>query len=322
MKNKTIVFVGGSAYSGSTILDMMIASGGKGISIGEAHALFYPFRKKHLTPICGCGSDECNIWYEIKEKKPSQLYTELFKRFPESEFIVDSSKDPLWIKEQSDIAISKGMDVKNVLIWKEPQGFALSQIKRGNRKRWERPWINYYRLYYSIIDNIISVNYEKLVENPKSVLKAICDQLDIEYFEGKEFYWNFKHHTLYGNNSAKVHLYNEKSDGFNRVADELNELNPSYLTNKHKKIYYDSNRKKTLPASIHNQIKSDRNIVLIERLLNKSDQKSLHGIGNVNDIDGLRDKIQFSPFSVILRKCIRKSKQIKNHYMIERLGAH
>ena len=82
MKNKTIVFVGGSAYSGSTILDMMIASGEKGISIGEAHALFYPFRKKHLTPVCGCGSDECNIWYEIKKKKPSQLYTELFKRFP------------------------------------------------------------------------------------------------------------------------------------------------------------------------------------------------------------------------------------------------
>lgn len=56
MSGKTAIFIGGSSYSGSTLLDMMLASGEDGFSAGEVSALFYPYRPHHINPECvnGC----------------------------------------------------------------------------------------------------------------------------------------------------------------------------------------------------------------------------------------------------------------------------
>lgn len=311
MEKKTIIFIGGSSYSGSTILDMMLGSGNDGFSIGEVYALFNPYRKHHIKPACGCGNRHCVLWDKIKKMGSKNLYIEIFKSYPEVNFIVDSSKNPFWIKEQSINAKDQGFKIKNILIWKHPKAFAVSQLKRGNIRNWERDWINYYRLYLALVDKFICVNYEELVKDPKKIIEKLCKIIGLKYFDGKEFYWNFEHHTLFGNNSAKIHLYNQESTEFYKCADEIKRLNKSYLKKNHQKIYYEFDKLLELPKNIQEGIESNKRIKLIEKFLKMVDignftEKDIEKISTIE-----RKKIEFSPASIFMRKINRKLERIK-----------
>ena len=117
---KKVIFIGGTSYSGSTFLDMILANDPKGFSCGEVHALFNPYRPHHIRPDCGCGDDNCNTWNKIKKGGKKKLYETLFDIFPDTEFIIDSSKNPFWIKYQMNICSSKNIETINVLIFKNP----------------------------------------------------------------------------------------------------------------------------------------------------------------------------------------------------------
>ena len=89
---KTVLFVGGTAYSGSTLLDMILANDPKGLSCGEVHAVYHPYRLKHLR--LAELSDTVD-WRAAKRLGAGNLYRHLFEVFPECDFVVDSSKSPL-----------------------------------------------------------------------------------------------------------------------------------------------------------------------------------------------------------------------------------
>lgn len=84
MLAKKVIFVGGTSFSGSTFLDMMLASGEEGFSAGEVYALFHPYRPGHINPQCCCGDPGCSLWQDIKSKCIINLYLEIFKRFPKT----------------------------------------------------------------------------------------------------------------------------------------------------------------------------------------------------------------------------------------------
>jgi hypothetical protein len=98
---KKVVFIGGTAHSASTLLDLMLSNNPSVFSIGEVSALFYPLKSHHINPICGYGSENCPEWTSIKVKRKKYLYATIFKRHPEIDTIVDSSKDVTWIKDQT-----------------------------------------------------------------------------------------------------------------------------------------------------------------------------------------------------------------------------
>jgi hypothetical protein len=211
--NKKIIFIGGSAYSGSTFLDLVLANSPDGFSCGEVRGLFYRRRRHHINIKCGCGNPKCSIWDQVKKAGVANLYRTIFEIHPEVEFIVDSSKDPIWMHDRTREVASSGIEVKNVLIWKTPEEFLYSRIKRNQEKGWKRAWVNSHWHYFSMMDEWYAVQYGSLVRSPE-VLRKLCDRLDILYFEGKERYWEKVHHTLFGNTSAKIHLYDKKSTTF------------------------------------------------------------------------------------------------------------
>ena len=219
-REKKVIFVGGTSYSGSTLLDMLLANSPGGFSCGEVYALFYPFRKHHIDPSCGCGDPQCEIWKGLKQRGPLRLHQSIFEMFPEVDCIVDSSKDPMWIRDRSADLVSADITVNNVLIWKTPQEFHQSRLKRHQEHRWESEWINYHQHYFSLIDEWISLPYAELVKSP-GTLETLCKHLQIPWFEGKEAYWEKRHHTLFGNTSAKIHLYDRTSKQFRQCRQEL-----------------------------------------------------------------------------------------------------
>jgi hypothetical protein len=212
---RKVVFVGGSSYSGSTFLDLMLANSRDGFSCGEVSQMFYPFRQHHFNIICGCGDPECSLWHKIQRAGVDRLYDTIFELFPSVSYIVDSSKDPLWIQQRTKTLIRSGVGIENVLIWKTPEEYYHSCAKRGQERRWENAWINYHRLYFRMIDDWHAVRCADVVASPDS-LRLLCEQIGVPYFEGKHRYWEKVHHMLFGNHSAKRHLYQKGTKAYER----------------------------------------------------------------------------------------------------------
>lgn len=240
-RSKKVIFIGGTSFSGSTFLDMILANDPKGFSCGEVYALYNPYRPHHINPKCGCGNSDCQIWNYILAKGDELFYETIFNLFPSVNFIVDSSKDPFWILKQSKRLFENGALVKNVLIWKTPLEAAASFKKRDRLAHWERGWVNYHRLYFTMIDKFISLKYKDLASKNYSAFRKLCNYLGIDYFEEKYHYWTKVHHTLFGNTSAKVHLYSKDSENFRISKYELEKTSDKMGINyreQHKNIYY------------------------------------------------------------------------------------
>jgi len=134
-------------------------------------------------------------------------------------FIVDSSKDPLWIHDRSQDLIKSGLGVKNVLIWKSPHEYYLSCAKRGEERGWKRRWVHYHRFYFSMVDDWWGVRYSD-VSASQEILSLLCQRVAIPYFDGKRNYWEKENHILFGNTSAKVHLYAQGTNRYEQYREE------------------------------------------------------------------------------------------------------
>lgn len=213
---KKVIFVGGTAYSGSTLLDMVLANDPKGYSLGEIYALFKPWRKHHFEEIEKLKKD--NIWSNIISNGTDKLYLSLFKYFPNIDFFVDSSKNPIWIRKQSEILRKQDIRIFNVLIYKNPEELAHSFDKRNELDNLERSIKTYYSLYFNLIDNFIPVSYKGIIE--KSVyLERLCHILDLNYFETKIKFWlKNDYNTFFGNNRTRVHTSQLQSLGVEKVS--------------------------------------------------------------------------------------------------------
>jgi hypothetical protein len=199
---------------------MVLSNAPDVFSCGEIVALFRPYRFHHARPHCGCGDATCNLWSDLRRVGETRVYSRLFEQFPEISTIVDSSKNPLWIAEMTEQLAKDGIATKNVLIWKTPLDFRQSRIKRGRHFGWQRSWRNYHRLYFRLIPSWVSVEYGQLVRDPL-VLGQLCDHLGLGHRQNRERYWEKVHHTLFGNASAKVHLYRPGSDNYLLQKSEL-----------------------------------------------------------------------------------------------------
>ena len=260
---KKVIFIGGSSYSGSTMLDMMLANSPEGFSVGEVHALFHPFRPHHFNPECGCANTDCDFWFQVREAGEKNLYKTIFSLLPKISFIVDSSKDPWWIKKQSQILQAQGIEIRHLLIWKEPAAFAHSMLKR-QRKGWMKSWKNYYQLYFSLISDYSSVAYSELVQNPDEILHKLCNQISIPYHQNQKKFWQKQHHTLFGNDSAKIHLQGETSPPSPTSDDtSIRERNE----HKYRSIYHDISYLESLPSMVRRAIESDPDLEKIISVL-------------------------------------------------------
>lgn len=249
---KKIIFIGGTARSGSTLLDLVIANDPKAISLGEIHALFEPTRKHHFVEIERLKQD--NVWKKIIRGGKKNLYQNLIKYFPEIDIFVDSSKDPFWCKYHQK-SHNKNYIAKNVLIHKTPHELANSFIKRRKDKEWIKTYINYHRKYFSLIDDFVSISYKELITN-KSCLEKLCEKLDIIYFKKKINYWDRKQITFFGSNSVK-------SDNSHKAK--------SQLTNQERnEIKYDGIRKKFIDY-VNKNIENNTIIPLIEDEIKRHD---------------------------------------------------
>ena len=198
----------------------MLSNNPDGFSCGELIALFLPRRRHHIEYLCGCGNSQCRIWPSATSLGPTAVYEKIFEQFPDVQYIVDSSKDPGWIHGQSAALRRRGFGVEHVLIWKAPEAFRASWAKRGRPSAWLRAWNHYHLVYTALIRNWYSISYFDLVDR-QDALKVLCERLGIPFHDGQERYWEKVQHTLFGNSSAKVHLYQKNSTAYSTCITDM-----------------------------------------------------------------------------------------------------
>jgi hypothetical protein len=302
---KKVIFIGGTSYSGSTMLDMILANDEKGFSCGEVHALFRPYRSKHINPVCGCGSSECEIWKEAYLKGEKNFYETIFSLKPDVDFIVDSSKNPVWIQQQTKRLVKKNIAVKNVLIWKTPLELSYSYKKRGRLFDLKDGWVSYHRRYMSMIANWKAVKYIDVVNNP-NILKSVCEYLGVDYFKNKQEYWNKTHHTLFGNTSAKYHLSEKEGSEYNYALKEFSShlSDPSLPHQNYRRLYNVEVNDQELNKIVENNISNNIQYNIILDILSES----LQG----KELAAKLDKVKYSFFILFVQKFRRKVIETRN----------
>src|SRR5690606_13273317 len=124
---------GGTSYSGSTFFHLTLANDPAGFAVGEVKHLFRPTKERHARPTwsCGCGDPNCDLWPRVKRNGEDRLYETIFEIHPEVEFIVDASKNVVWIDDQTANLKRQGIETRSIVIWKTLAEFAHSLQKRN-----------------------------------------------------------------------------------------------------------------------------------------------------------------------------------------------
>lgn len=312
--NKKVIFIGGTSFSGSTLLDLMLSNSNDAFSCGEINALFYPYASHHLSPKCGCGNPQCTIWQQIQKFGEKRLYESIFRQFPSVSTIVDSSKDPLWIRDQTKRLEYQGLDVRQILIWKSPAEFRKSRAKRRKESGWEQSWIAYHRYYFRMIPNWISVSYSDLVNDP-TTFQSVTNRLGLPYFEGKARYWTKTHHTLFGNNAAKISLYDEKSELFTNAKKER-QLHATPMESNSMIAYRSVMPQVELEQTVSTEPYTLRELnsirfELLHRDVSQEFREHLPTIAKSSDVYLWRDNPIFFPFYSIYRRTARRIRLLK-----------
>jgi hypothetical protein len=197
--------IAGTERSGSTLLDMMLGHSQYGFSVGELRALFWPFRPYQMLGEkgCFCSDEECTFWSDIKCGGAGSAYHSIFRRMPEIDFIVDSSKFPLWIQDQRRYVENQGYLFLPVIIYKTPLEFAYSKLKRGQLAGAIERWMHTHQELFRVVDDFTAVRYEGLARAPGSKLQSLCRVLGIRYVRGMEDFWESDaKHLLFGSGTV------------------------------------------------------------------------------------------------------------------------
>jgi hypothetical protein len=266
MMKQQVIFVAGTSYSGSTMLDMILANDKKGHSLGEISALFRPFRKHHLVLRKQLLEDK--KWGNIIRSGEKALSRNLFETFPEIEFFVDSSKDPFWISDQINNNRRREIVSKVVLIYKGLYELATSFHKRGVVSSWAQTYTNYYRKFFSLIKEYRTVAYKDVATQNFIEMRQLCEYLDLPFSEGKLRFWEKDHQTFFGNNRTRFHLSNLDIQGYSKA--------PAYSQSQKRQLVYDSAIPEIVKDQVHESKRRNAKIQTIEDILHGRTSLSEH----------------------------------------------
>lgn len=185
------------------MLDLMLGHGTDTFSCGEVYAWFRPWRTHHFKIVCSCGQSPCAKWNNIKDVHESLFHREAARQL-EVPFIIDSSKELCWLADSQIWAKTGGQTVFNFALWKDPLSMAYSNWKRNKPvEEWVKSYVIYYERLLSLEIPFLSIEYGQLAGEPERLVKRICELTGLEWFDGKERFWEGNHHHLFGSKGTR-----------------------------------------------------------------------------------------------------------------------
>jgi len=223
-----IVYIIGVGHSGSTLLDLLLGSHSKTVSVGELIALSSvgkPGRQARILGApCDCGAPtkaDCPFWGDVDRRLQTTSGTSLrtidleagdpgaFRRANRAiydavaeasgrAYVVESSKRTSRFAR----LVEAGFDVRPIHILRAPQGVVASNLRKG--RDWRTPCRAYsrhaLRTRRLLADREhMRIRYEDLASRPEQTVRGLMEWLGLG-FEPEQLRWSRTvHHHLAGN---------------------------------------------------------------------------------------------------------------------------
>jgi len=198
MRMATVINVGGTSRSGSTMLHLILGNAPDAFACGEAISWFRPEKTHHFKLDCACGKPDCPVWRDLKSIPENKFYPAAFKKLSIN-YLIDSSKELSWLLDTRHWTGKYGINNINLFIWKDPLDLAYSFWKREYKKdAWRKHFVTYFQRVQETGLPILAVYYNELVLSPEQKVEEICAAIGIPYFTGKERFWEKEQHHLFG----------------------------------------------------------------------------------------------------------------------------
>jgi len=195
---KKIIFITGTSYSGSTLLDLILSNNQSSISVGEIESIFNPVKPHHLKKIKEIKYDP--IWGKILKNGAENLYNNLHDTLG-VETIIDSSKNPAWIQFHLD-RLPKNISYSVILVYKSLPEFKYSFEKRG-RYNWAKVYKRFHSLLFNTIENFYRIEYKEIPLKSEKFL-TLLDSLNIKPSKNIFEFWKQSKSNFFGNNNANI----------------------------------------------------------------------------------------------------------------------
>jgi hypothetical protein len=216
----TVVYVAGAGHSGTTLLDVLLATHSRVTSVGEVRTLD---RRPGVRCTCGARSfARCPFWSKVDERLRALLGRPLpeiellgldrarFARDNEALFravaevsgcrvVVDSSKSP---RRLDALLATPGLDVLPVHVRRHPAAVAWSHRRKG-RSGLRAAW--HHRRRGAALRRClagrsrVAVDYDELATRPEGVLAAVLAPLGLAVEPGQLDWAGRERHNLGGN---------------------------------------------------------------------------------------------------------------------------
>jgi Sulfotransferase family len=226
MDRVPVVFIVGTAYSGTTYLSLTLGSHSQMLAIGEVEPeTLNTFWTNNQLCTCLFRARECHLWKRVmrslsrvSERETFELSDpnndltsflrtthELFReiqRVSGKPILILSSKR---VTEVREITTYPYIEPFVVHIIRDGRGVAYSHLKRGESfEAATAQWRDYNAYVASWLGAASSprhmrIQYETFCSKPKEVVQRICEELSIEFEEAMMFPGRTTHHSIAGN---------------------------------------------------------------------------------------------------------------------------
>lgn len=204
---KTVCWILGTAYSGSSLLNLLL-DGQPGVrGVGEAIRLLDGDARCWCTA-CRAPVAECPLRDRVNA---AAFYRSIFRFYGDCTVLVDSSK--WWKFCALDHPAERGLQYKALFLSKTPHAFVHSL--RGHAPEIEVPegFRRWWQAYPSVIraaqrsprlgpENIAFVGYRELVESTQEILHRLCRFLEVPFDAERCRRWWLSDSHLIGGNQA------------------------------------------------------------------------------------------------------------------------
>ena len=221
---KKIIFITGTSYSGSTLLDLILSNNQSSISVGEIESIFNPVKPHHLKKIKEIKYDP--IWGKILKNGAENLYNNLHDTLG-VETIIDSSKNPAWIQFHID-RLPKNISYSVILVYKSLPEFKYSFEKRG-RYNWAKVYKRFHSLLFNTIVNFYRIEYKEIPLKSEKFL-LLLDSLNIKPSKNIFEFWKQSKSNFFGNNNANI-AFKQNQEGNNPKLEYKPIISKESLTN-------------------------------------------------------------------------------------------
>ncbi|GJL97713.1 MAG: hypothetical protein DHS20C06_15300 [Hyphobacterium sp.] len=185
----TGVMICGAGHSGSTLLGLILGRAvgafyvGEGAKIRYLHDLNKPLRKR-ACKVCG---EICPVWSDFHWDQEKPLYRQVAAH-TSSSIIVDSTKNPAWIKSRSDELMEAGDNPVLIFLKRDGRAVLNSRFRKypdRDAATQIQSWMDQIEasrdLFESFTGPKIDIQYEDLATRPEAVIREICDVANIAF---------------------------------------------------------------------------------------------------------------------------------------------